>query len=325
MEPADLPPDDHPFLSRAAPTVPRRLLSQARGARVPRVALVNAGAPVPLQGLREACEAGLAVPILLGDLPKIHAAAEAIGWDITQFRQVSAPGETAAPAAARLAVAGEADAIMKGQIHTSAFLKGLLPAAMGLRAKADTCAHVFHVTVPGSDRPLLLTDCALNVAPDLATRQASLAHAVRLADLLGIGRPRCGVLAPSEDVTATIPATGEAAALAAWARGRLKGAVVEGPLALDLMLSARAAAIKGVESRVAGRVDVILVPEINSGNALFKLMSLGMGACAGGVVMGARVPILLTSRGQGAPDRIASAALGAILAEGARERRLAAE
>lgn len=318
-------PDDHPFLSRAAPAVPARLLAQAKGAGVPRVALVNAGSPVPLQGLREACEAGLAVPILLGDLPKIHAAAEAIGWDIRPFRTVSSPGETAAPTSAKLAVAGEADAIMKGQIHTSAFLKGLLPTAMGLRAKTDTCAHVFHVTVPGSDRPLLLTDCALNVAPDLATRQASLAHAVRLAHLLGIDRPRCGLLAPSEDVTATIPATGEAAAIAAWAKGCLKRAVVEGPLALDLMLSRRAAAIKGVESQVAGQVDVILVPEINAGNALFKLMSLGMAACAGGVVMGARVPILLTSRGQGAPDRIASAALGAILGAAARTRALAAE
>ncbi len=317
--------DDHPFLSRQPPHVPERLLHQARDAGAPRVALVNAGAPVPMEGLREACEAGLAEPILLGDLPKIEAAAEKIGWDIRPFRVVSAPGETAAPKAAALAVAGEADAIMKGQIHTSTFLKGLLPSSAGLRAKGSVCAHVFHITVPGSDRPLFLTDAALNVAPDLNTRQQSLAHAVRLAGLVGVDRPRCGILAPSEDVTPTIACTGEAAAIAAWAKGCLRQAIVEGPLALDLMLSRRAAAIKGVESRVAGEVDVIVVPEINSGNALFKLMSLGMGACAGGVVMGARVPILLTSRGQGAPDRIASAALGAILGAGARTQRLAAE
>lgn len=213
---------------------------------------------------------------------------------------------------------------MKGQIHSSTFLKGLLPNARGLRDKGAVCGHVFHITVPASDRPLLLTDAALNVAPDVATRQACLAHAVRLADLVGIARPRAGLLAPSEEVTATIPATGEAAAIAAWAKGALRRAVVEGLLALDLMLSRRSASVKGVTSEVAGAVDIILVPEINAGNALFKLMSFGMGACAAGVVMGARVPILLTSRAQGPADRIASAALGAILAAEARDRRKAA-
>jgi phosphate acetyltransferase len=313
--------DDHPFLSRQTPHAPEALLAQAREAPAPRVALVNAGAPTPLEGLREACEAGLAEPILLGEPIKIHAAAEKIGWDISPFRLIAAPCETAAPRAAALAVAGEADAIMKGQIHTSTFLKGLLPSSLGLREKTAVCGHVFHITVPGSDRPLFLTDAALNVKPDLATRQACLAHAVKLAGLVGIERPFAGVLAPSEDVTPTIACTGEAAAIAAWAKGALRRAVVEGPLALDLILSKRAAAIKGVKSEVSGRADIILVPEINSGNALFKLMSLGMAACAAGVVMGARVPILLTSRGQGAPDRIASAALGAILAADARSKR----
>ena len=316
--------DDHPFLSRTPPHAPETLLAQARGCGVPRVALVNAGAPTPLQGIREACEEGLAEPILLGDPIKIHHAAEQIGWDISPFRLVPAPGDTAAPKAAELVVAGEADAIMKGQIHTSTFLKGLLPSARGLRDKDAICGHVFHITAPGSNRPLFLTDAALNVKPDLATRQACLTHAVRLASLVGIGHPYAGVLAPSEDVTPSIACSGEAAAIAAWAKGALRQAVVEGPLALDLMLSRAAASVKGVESQVAGRVDIILVPELNAGNALFKLMSLGMGCCAAGVVMGAKVPLLLTSRGQGAPDRIASAALGAILAADARAKRAAA-
>lgn len=310
----------HPFVTTARPHAPERLIARARGGRPPRVALINAGAALPLEGLREACEAGLAEPILLGDLPRIAAAAEAIGWDVRPFRHVSAPGDTAAPRAAALAVAGEADAIMKGQIHTSSFLKGLLPSSLGLRERGAVCGHVFHVTVPGSDRPLLLTDCALNVAPDVATRQACLVHAVRLARTLGIERPHVGLLAPSEDVTATIPMTGEAAAIAAWARGAVKDAVVEGPLALDLILSREAALVKGVVSEVAGRADVIVVPHVSTGNALFKLMSLGMAACAGGIVMGARVPILLTSRSQGPEDRIASAALGAIVAMDARQR-----
>jgi len=304
----------HPFVSPLTPMVPARLVAQARSGRVPRVALVNAGAAVPLQGLREAVEAGLAEPVLLGDPAKIAAAAEAIGWDVAPFRLIPAPGESAAPAAAALAVRGEADSIMKGQIHSSTFLKGLLPSAMGLRDKGTVCGHVFHITLPGQDRPLLLTDAALNAAPDVAQRQAVLAHAVHLAQALGIAAPRVGLLAPSEDVTAGIPCTGEAAVIAAWAKTALPAAIVEGPMALDLILSAEAAAIKGFESRVSGDADIIQVPEITTGNALFKLMSLGMAACAAGVVMGLKVPLLLTSRSQGAADRIASAALGMIVA-----------
>ncbi len=304
----------HPFVSPLSPEAPARLLAQSRSLRVPRVALVNAGAVTPLQGLREAVEAGFAEPILLGDPGKIAAAAETIGWDIAGIRLIPAPAEAAAPAAAALAVKGEADAIMKGQIHTSTFLKGLLPSAMGLRERGTVCGHVFHITLPGDDRPLLLTDAALNTAPTVDQRQAILAHVVRLAEGLGIAQPRVGLLAPSEDVTPGIPCTGEAAVIAAWAKTALPRAVVEGPLALDLILSAESAAIKGFASDVAGRADIIQVPEITTGNALFKLMSLGMAACAGGVVMGLKVPLLLTSRSQGAADRIASAALGMVVA-----------
>jgi len=304
----------YPFLTSATPHCPARLLAQAQGGPPPRVALVNAGHPTPLQGLREAVAAGLAEPILIGDPAKIRAAAADIAWDIAPFRLIDAPHDQAAPAAAALAVKGEADSIMKGQIHTSTFLKGLLPSAMGLRTRGDICAHLFHITVPGDDRPLLLTDGALNSAPDVPTRQAALAHAVRLAQALGITRPKAGLLAASEDVTPGIPSTGEAARIAAWAATALPQAIVQGPMALDLILSRHAAEIKGFAGPVPGDADIILVPEITTGNALFKLMCLGMAACAGGIVMGARVPLLLTSRSQEAPDRLASAALGAIVA-----------
>lgn len=309
----------YPFLSPLVPTCPSALLARARAAGPPpRVALVNAGYVTPLSGLREATEAGLAEPILIGTPVKIAAAAAEIGWDIRPFRIIAAPHDEAAQAAAALAVAGEVDSIMKGQIHTSAFLKGLLPSAAGLRTRGDICAHLFHITMPHSDRPLLLTDAALNSAPDVPTRQAALALAVRLAQVLGNGRPKAGLLAASEDVTPGIPTTGEAAQIADWARTALPQAIVQGPMALDLILSADAAAIKGFASEVAGDADIILVPEITTGNAIFKLMSMGMGACAGGVVMGARVPLLLTSRSQGSADRLASAALGAIVARAAR-------
>lgn len=304
----------YPFLSPLTPHCPERLLKQARSLPIPRVALVNAGSATPLQGLREATDLGLAHPILIGDTTKIRAAAAAIGWDIRPFRLIHAPEAAAAPTAAALAVKGEADSIMKGQIHTSTFLKGLLPSAAGLRAKGTICSHIFHITMPNSDRPLLLTDAALNCAPDLQTRQACLTHAVKLATALGIQTPKAGLLAASEDITPGIPSTGEAAALAEWAKTALPSAMVQGPMALDLILSRAAALAKDYASAISGDADIILVPEITTGNALFKLMVLGMGCCAGGIVMGLKVPVLLTSRSQHAPDRIASAALGVIAA-----------
>lgn len=306
--------DPFPFLSPFEPHCPGRLLAQARGCRRPRVALVNAGAAHPLKGIREAAELGLAEPILIGDGTRIAATADEIGWDIGGLRLIHAPREAAAREAARLAREGEADAIMKGQIHSTTFLKALLPSAAGLRDRDARCGHVFHVTAPRSDRPLLLTDAALNVDPDIVTRKACLTHAVRLAELLGVTRPKAGILAPSEDVSPSIPNTAEAAEIARWARDALPEAVVQGPMALDLIFSRAAAEAKGYVSDVSGDADIMLVPNITSGNALFKLMVFGMGCCAGGMVMGARVPILLTSRSQAAPARIASAALGAIVA-----------
>lgn len=303
-----------PFLTGKTPVCPPGLVARAKAFPPPRVALVNAGAVFPLQGMREAAEAGLARPILIGDRAKIEAVAAEIGWDISGIPLIHAPRETAAPKAARLARKGEADAIMKGQIHSTSFLKALLPSSVGLRDRATRCAHVFHITVAGHERPLLLTDAALNVDPDVATRQACLGHAMTLAGLLGITRPKVGLLAPTEDVSPSIPETGEAAEIAHWAKTALPKAVVEGPMALDLIFSRAAAEVKGFASEVAGDADIMVASDVSTGNAIFKLMVLGMAACAGGLVMGAKVPLLLTSRSQDAAARLASVALGAIVA-----------
>ena len=310
-------PAPHPFLSTTLPHCSQRLLDQARSLPVPRVALVNAGAENPLIGIREAAQAGLAEPILIGDETKIRAAAQALDFDISQLRLIHAPHAEAAVKAAELARIGEADAIMKGQVHTSTFLKGLLPSSAGLREKGTRCGHVFHITTPHSDRPLLLTDGALNVDPDVQTRQACLTLAVQLAQTLGIERPKAALLAPTEDPISSVQNTMESAEIAAWARTHLPQAIVAGPIAMDLILSHEAATIKGYDSPVAGDADIIVSPNITTGNALFKLMVLGMGCCAAGIVLGAKVPILLTSRSQQAPARIASAALG-VIAAGAR-------
>ena len=303
-----------PFLSAVTADAPRRLLDQARGLPVPRVALVNAGSVNALEGIREASDAGLAHPVLIGDAPKIRQVAEQIGWDITALRLIHAPGPMAGQRAAELAREGEVDAIMKGQVHTSVFLKSLLPRAAGLRDADTRCGHVFHITAPHSDRPLLLTDGALNVDPDIPTRQACLTHAVRLARQLGIERPKAGILSANEDPLPSLQNSMDAAVIAAWAKTALPQAEVAGPMALDLIFSAEAAAAKNYVSPVAGDADIILTPNITTGNALFKLMSLGMGCCAAGLVLGAKVPILLTARAQGTPARIASAALGVIAA-----------
>lgn len=307
--------DPYPFLATTLPHCPERLLTQARGMPVPRVALVNAGGTNALTGIREAAEAGLALPILIGDRDRIRATADVIGWDIGGLRLIHAPHAAAASEAARLAREGEADAVMKGQVHTSTFLKGLLPSAAGLREKGARCGHVFHITTPHSDRPLLLTDAALNVDPDVGTRQACLTHAVRLARALGIEHPKAGLLAPSEDPIPSVPNTIEAAEIAQWAKAALPGTTVQGPMALDLIFSKAAAQAKGYVSDVSGDADIMVVPNITSGNAIFKLMVLGMGCCAGGLVLGCKVPLLLTSRSQQAADRIASAALGVIAAQ----------
>ncbi|CUH40888.1 Phosphate acetyltransferase [Jannaschia seosinensis] len=304
----------HPFLSTRAAEVPHPLLDRARALPTPRVALVNAGSVTALAGIREACEMGMAEPILIGDRAKIDAAAAEMEWDIRPYRFVEAPGDTASPAAAKLARDGEVDAIMKGQIHTSTFLMGLLPSKAGLRDPAVRCGHVFHITLPGDPRPLLLTDAALNVQPDVATRKACLAHAVRLARLVGVARPRAALLGATEDPIPSIPNTLESQEIAEWAATALPEADVAGPVAMDLALSEEAARIKHWDHPVAGRADILVAPAITTGNVLFKTLAFGMGACAGGVVMGARVPILLTSRAQKEPARLASAALGMIVA-----------
>jgi phosphate acetyltransferase len=311
-------PPRHPFLSEIAHKVPEGLLTRARRLPVPRVALANAGSPTAIEGLCAAAAEGLAEPVLIGDPARIRESAVIQQCDIAGHRIIEAPGPEAATVAARLARDGEVDLIMKGQIHTSTFLQGLLPSKAGLRMPGAICGHVFHVTRPGDDRPLLLTDAALNVDPSVETRQACLTHAVDLARLLGIERPRAALLAATEDPTPTLPNTIESARIADWARTALPHADVAGPIAMDLALSFEAAAIKGYHSPVAGAADILVTPNITTGNALFKLMTFGMGCCAGGIVMGARVPILLTSRAQGTADRLASAALGMIVAAGAR-------
>ncbi|MBC6441891.1 MAG: phosphate acetyltransferase [Rhodobacteraceae bacterium] len=302
------------FLSRATPDCPPALVAQAAAGRVPRVAIAQAGTPQPIMAAKEAVEAGVMDPIFVGVRDAILAEADALNWDISCHRIEEAGDEAdAALCAASLCGANEADVLMKGHLHTDAFMKGALARAAGLRT-GERLVHVFHITPPGHDAPVLVSDAAVNVMPDMKTRQACVDAVIMLARARGIAEPCVAFLSATESVIQSVPSSVEAAELCAWAKEAHADACFSGPLALDLILSADSAAVKGLDNDpVAGRADGIIVPDIVSGNALFKALVYLGGGCAAGVVMGARVPVLLTSRADPPAARLASICVAAIL------------
>lgn len=302
------------FLSPQKATCPPELVAQAAAGRTPRVAIARAGAALPMAAAKDATEAGIMSPIFVGESDAIAAEAAALSWDISAYRVEHTEGEDAAALrAASLCGVGDADVLMKGHLHTDAFMKGALKRDAGLRT-GGRLVHVFHITPPGHDAPLLVSDAAVNVTPDLETRKACVDAVLRLARARGIAEPRVAFLSATESAIPSVPSSMEAQELCAWAKETQAGAHFSGPLALDLILSADSAAVKGLANDpVAGHADCIIVPDIVSGNAVFKALVYLGGGCAAGVVMGAKVPILLTSRADPAAARLASACLAAIL------------
>lgn len=302
------------FLSKVQAECPPELLEQAAAAGRVRVAIARAGAALPMQAAMEATQAGVMEPVFTGERYDIEREAEALSWDITPFRLIEAEGEAASGfAAAALCGAGEADVLMKGQLHTDAFMKSALNREAGLRTGARL-VHTFHISHLDGGRPLLISDAAVNVAPDIATRQASTRAVVEMSRALGNAHPRVAFLSATENPIASVPSAVEARALQEWARRTFEGASFSGPLALDLILSPDSVEVKGMQNDpVAGHADAIVVPDIVSGNAVFKALVYLSGGCAGGLVTGAKVPILLTSRSDPAAARLCSAALAAIM------------
>jgi phosphate acetyltransferase len=265
---------------------------------------------------KEATEAGIMVPVFTGERDLIEEEASKLNWDITAFDIIEADGEESAGlAAAHACGTGAADVIMKGHLHTDVFMKSVLNRDAGLRT-GNRLVHIFHMSHPDGGKPLLISDAAVNVNPDLKTRQAAIMSVVEMLHKLGNAHPNVALLSATESAIPSVPSSMEAAELAEWAKSEIKGATVAGPLALDLILSSEAAATKGFENPVAGNADAVIVPDIVSGNTLFKALVYAKGACAAGVVMGAKVPVLLTSRADPASARLASAALAAILHNG---------
>jgi len=266
-----------------------------------------------LKGAVEAAEAGIIIPTLVGPEVKIRAVAEKAGLDISRFEIVPAEHSHAAAAkAVELVRAGRGELLMKGSLHTDELLHEVAAREGGLRT-ARRISHVFIMDVPTYSDALFITDAAVNIAPDLDTKHDIVQNAIDLHHGLGLGAPRVAILSAVETVTSKIPGTIEAAALCKMAdRGQITGGFLDGPLALDNAISPEAARIKGIKSEVAGRAQVLVVPDLEAGNMLAKNLSFLAEADAAGIVLGARVPIILTSRADSVRTRMASCAIAAL-------------
>lgn len=302
-----------PFLSNREAVAPADLIARAQGFSAPRVAIARAGSPLPMEAAEDATKAGIMIPVFVGEADMVRAEADKLDWDISGYALHNTTGEAeAGKTAAALCGAGEADVLMKGQLHTDVFMKSAVSRDAGLRTGARF-VHIFHISHPDGGKPILISDAAVNVAPDLETRQSSITEVQKLLNKLGNDRPKIAILSATESVIPSVPSSVDGRALADWARENVAGIDVSGPLALDLIISPEAVATKKLnDDPVAGQADAIIVPDIVSGNALFKAFVYLTGGCAAGLVTGAKVPILLTSRADPPAARIASAALAAI-------------
>ncbi|WP_445680095.1 bifunctional enoyl-CoA hydratase/phosphate acetyltransferase [Radicibacter daui] len=292
-----------------------RLISMTKGMAPLRTAVVHPVDGPSLTGAVEAAREGLIIPVLVGPRERIEAAAKAGGLDISGFELVATEhSHAAAEAGVALAHAGKVEALMKGALHTDELMHAVVDRAAGLRT-ARRISHVFAIDAPAYPRPLLLTDAAINVTPDLEGKRDIVQNAIDLAHALGISRPRVAILSAVETVTLRLPSTLDAAALCKMAdRGQITGGLIDGPLAFDNAVSPEAAATKGIVSPVAGRADILLVPDLEAGNMLAKQLEYLAAAQMAGIVLGARVPIVLTSRADGTAARLGSAAIALLLA-----------
>jgi len=279
-------------------------------------AVVHPVDPHSLAGAIQAASKRLIIPVLVGPESRIRQAAEEAEVDISGFRLVSTKhSHEAAERAVALARAGEVGALMKGSLHTDELLRATLHKEKGLRTERRL-SHVMAFDVPTYPRPLFITDAAINIYPSLEDKADIVRNAIELAHAVNIEKPKVAILSAIETVNPRIPSTVEAAALCKMAqRGQIKGGIIDGPLAFDNAISETAAHTKGIESEVAGRADILVAPDVEAANMLVKQLTYLADATGAGVVVGARVPIMLTSRADDALTRMASCALALLLAE----------
>jgi len=292
-----------------------RLIAKARGREPVPTAVAHPCDETSLQGAVEGAENGLIRPILVGPAARIAAVAKKAQLDVTGFEIVDAPYSAASAAkAVEIVRTGKASLLMKGSLHTDELLSQVMHKDAGLRT-GRRISHVFIMDVPSYAEPLFVTDAAVNIVPDLESKRDIIQNAIDLHVGLGLGPPRVAILSAVETVTTKIPSTIEAAALCKMAdRGQITGGEIDGPLALDNAISPDAARIKRIVSPVAGRAQILVVPDLEAGNMLAKNLSFMAGADAAGIVLGARIPLILTSRADNVRTRLASCAVAVLYA-----------
>jgi phosphate acetyltransferase len=302
-----------------------RLVDKAQHAPAVKTAIAHPCDDVSLEGAVKAAQMKLIVPILVGPANRIRDVAKKGNHDINGFEIVDAAhSHDAAAKAVALVRAGRAEALMKGSLHTDELMSAVVARETGLRT-ARRISHCFIMDVPGHTNPLIITDAAVNIAPSLAEKVDIVQNAIDLAHALGSKEVRVAILSATESVNPHVPSTLEAAALCKMAdRGQITGAFLDGPLALDNAISLEAAKVKKIASPVAGRANVLVVPDLEAGNMLAKSLSFLAGADAAGIVLGARVPIILTSRADAVLTRLASCAVAVLVAAARRTTPAAA-
>jgi phosphate acetyltransferase len=300
------------MLSNKEIVCPNNLLDHAQKKKSVNAAIVNAGLPLPMLSVQDAVNENLITPIFIGDKKEILKCADKLKWDISSFEIINEPIENnTAAIAAKLASKGKVKIIVKGHIHTDILMKEVLKREYALLGKTRL-SHIWHMTINKNDKPIIITDGALNVLPNIKTKMHILKNVINFSERIGIEKPKVALLSATEEVLESIQSSKEANEITKLAKEENLNAEVFGPLAFDNCISKKSAAIKGIKNAVAGHADVLLVPNIEAGNSLVKMMIYFMGACAAGVVVGGKVPIVITSRSDEVQARLASIAAAVV-------------
>ncbi len=300
------------MLSKKKIICPDNLLKIAKTIGPVKAVIVNAGRKVAIESARQAVDSNLIIPVFVGDRPVIENISKEISWDISKYEIIHEPIENnTAPIAAKLASEGKVEIIVKGHIHTDVLMKSVLKRDLNLIGK-KRLSHVWHMTLEKNDKPFIITDGALNVLPKLETKMHILKNSVDFAKRIGISKPKVSILSATEEVLESVPSSIEAKEITKRARDEGIDADVFGPMAFDNSVSEKAAEIKGIKNVVAGKTDILLVPNVEAGNGLVKMMIFFMGACAAGVVVGGKVPVVITSRADDTQARLASIAAAVV-------------
>ena len=296
------------MLSKKQIICPENLLKIAKTKGPVHAVIVNAGKAVSIESTKQAVDEDLISPVFVGDKKIIEKLADDIKWNISKYEIIDEPIENnTAPIAAKLASEEKVKIIVKGHIHTDILMKAVLKRDLNLIGK-KRLSHVWHMTLEKNDKPFIITDGALNVLPKLETKMHILNNSIDFAKRIGISKPKVSILSATEEVLESVPSSIDAKELTERAKNEGIDADVFGPMAFDNSVSENAAKIKGIKNTVAGKSDILLVPNVEAGNGLVKMMIYFMGACAAGVVVGGKVPVVITSRADSAPARLASIA-----------------